>query len=134
MFVTLSRVQPSSLLCLNIYFLTNEPTLSQPRIPHITVSSTQGTGFYRLLTHTVGMLRLNLLWLCDLLGLYNLGRSRWPLTMHPTITGIGGCPIPTLCSLTCHTLTFGRQGGRRLEGSYNLPQRTQLLKYLLHFV
>jgi hypothetical protein len=59
----------------NIYFLTNEPTLSQPRIPHITVSSTQGTRFYRLLTNTVSMLRLNLLWLCDLWGLHNLGGS-----------------------------------------------------------
>src|SRR6056300_355402 len=114
MFVTLSRVQPSSLLCLNIYFLTNEPTLSQPRIPHITVSSTQGTGFYRLLTNTVSMLRLNLLWLHNLWGLHNLGRSHRPLTMHPTITGIGGCPIPTLCSLTCHTLAWGFRGRTRL--------------------
>ena len=52
---------------------------------------------------------------------------------HPTITGIGGRPIPTLCSLPSHTLTYLRLGYTWLEGRYNLPQGAQLLKYLIHF-
>jgi hypothetical protein len=81
---------------------TLKSNINQRRIPYITVSITQ-------FTHTPIVTRvfwLNLLQLGLDLLLKNGLDTNLPTQMHPTITGIGGRPIPTSCTFTSHTLTY----------------------------